>query len=279
MPTVEQNRDRWDVSYCWPDEGDEWSQTWGSAEAQCLPTGTILEIAPGHGRWTQFLKDYCSQLVVVDLGPHCIDACRERFSSCSHITYHVNDGRSLAMVPDRSIDFVFSFDSLVHAEADVFESYLQQLSNKLKPEGAGLIHHSHIGAYRRTFSLVNKLPARLRAQLEAKGLLPHDHWRAHSMTAQRFEQLCSSAGLACIGQELVGWNGRLMIDAFSLFTPAGSTWTRPNRLLVNRRFMQAAHYEGQIARHYARTSYSRNRRESSKPSPDLETRGEAPLCA
>lgn len=266
MPTVQQNRDRWDINYSWPDEGDEWSETWGSAEAQWfetllprihpfLPTGTILEIAPGHGRWTQFLKDYCSQLVIVDLGARCIDACRQRFSSCSHITYHVNDGRSLSMVPDRSIDFVFSFDSLVHAEADVIESYLHQLASKLTPDGAGLIHHSHIGAYRRTFALVNRVPSRLRARLEAKGLLPHDHWRAHSMTAQRFEQLCSSAGLACIGQELVGWNGRLTIDAFSLLTRAGSTWTRPNRLLVNRRFWQAAKYERQIAHHYARTSH------------------------
>ena len=28
------------------------------------------------------------------------------------------------MIPDASIDFVFSFDSLVHAEADVIQAYL-----------------------------------------------------------------------------------------------------------------------------------------------------------
>ncbi len=291
MPSIEQNRHRWDLDYCWPDDGDEWSKDWGSAEAQWfesllprihpfLPTGTILEIAPGHGRWTQFLKNYCSQLVILDLGAHCIEACKRRFSSSSHISYHVNDGRSLGMVPDRSIDFAFSFDSLVHAEADVIESYLKDLARKLKPDGVGFIHHSHIGAYHRTFSMVNRVPTQLRSWFEEKGLLPHDHWRAHSMTAQRFEQLCAGAGLACIGQELVSWNGRLLIDAFSLFTSAGSVWSRPNRVFENRRFMQTADYGRQVAHHYARLSYQLKSSESPalpEPGADVETRGDVPL--
>jgi 16S rRNA A1518/A1519 N6-dimethyltransferase RsmA/KsgA/DIM1 with predicted DNA glycosylase/AP lyase activity len=39
-----------------------------------VPTGTILEIAPGFGRWTRFLKDVCDRLVVVDLAERCIEA-------------------------------------------------------------------------------------------------------------------------------------------------------------------------------------------------------------
>lgn len=265
MPTIEQNRHTWDVEYDWPDDGDEWSQRWGTAEAQWfstvlprihsfLPAAAILEIAPGHGRWTQFLKEYTSQLVIVDLGAQCIEACKRRFSSSSHITYHVNDGRSLGMVPDRSIDFAFSFDSLVHAESDVIASYLKELARVLKPDGVGFIHHSHIGAYRRTFSLLNKMPRQLRSRLESRGLLPLEQWRARSMTAARFEQSCASAGLRCIGQELVSWNGRLLIDAISLFTPAGSIWERPNRVFENREFMRAAEYGRQVALHYPRPS-------------------------
>ena len=30
---------------------------------ECLPVGTILEIAPGFGRWTHYLKDYCNAAV------------------------------------------------------------------------------------------------------------------------------------------------------------------------------------------------------------------------
>ena len=35
----------------------------------------------------------------------CIDACRKRFESDSRITCQVNDGRSLAMIDDESVDF------------------------------------------------------------------------------------------------------------------------------------------------------------------------------
>ena len=75
--------------------------------------------------------------MVVDISERCIEACRQRFAAESHIAYHANDGRSLEMVADRSIDFVFSFDSLVHADADVIEDYLRQLGRKLTPNGVG----------------------------------------------------------------------------------------------------------------------------------------------
>src|SRR6266404_5578223 len=123
MPSIEQNLAEWETAYSWSQEGEEWSATWGGSESQWygaiyprihafVPTGTILEIAPGFGRWTQYLKDSCQRLVVVDLSQRCIEACKNRFSSCSHISYHVNDGTSLSMVDNGSIDFAFSFDSL-----------------------------------------------------------------------------------------------------------------------------------------------------------------------
>ena len=76
-----------------------------------VPADTILEIAPGYGRWTAFLKDLCKRMIIVDLSEKCIDRCRQRFENLSHISYFVNDGKSLEMVVDGSVDFIFSFDS------------------------------------------------------------------------------------------------------------------------------------------------------------------------
>src|SRR5687767_243949 len=129
MPSVEENLRVWKDRYNWEQGGEEWSASWGSAEAQWygtvyprihsfVPAQRILEIAPGFGRWTQMLKGHCQQLTVVDLSERCIEACKRRFQADDHITYHVNDGKSLAMIPDNSIDFVFSFDLLVHVEED-----------------------------------------------------------------------------------------------------------------------------------------------------------------
>lgn len=139
MPTIEENRSVFGGTYQWKHAGEEWSEEWGSARMQWfgsilprissfVPADTILEIAPGHGRWTAFLKDLCRRLTVVDLSAPCIDQCRQRFAHDANIGYFVNDGMSLEMVEDGSIDFIFSFDSLVHAEESVLRAYTAQLS-------------------------------------------------------------------------------------------------------------------------------------------------------
>jgi SAM-dependent methyltransferase len=241
----------WDGSYAWDEHGDEWSKWWGSAEAQWrwtllprigryVPAPTILEIAPGYGRWTNYLKDLAKKLIIVDLSKSCIDHCRERFAADKHIESHVNDGTSLDMVPDGSLDFVFSFDSLVHAEANVLESYLAELSKKLKPNGVGFIHHSNIQPHLGHFEARDKIK-RGRGVLERIGLFEvSDHWRARSMSAAKFEQYATNAGLQCIGQELVNWGSRRTIDSFSTFTPAGSQWARPNVVVENPGLMREA---------------------------------------
>jgi 2-polyprenyl-3-methyl-5-hydroxy-6-metoxy-1,4-benzoquinol methylase len=252
MPTIAENQQTWDENYEWAKQGDEWSSSWGGAQAQwvgsilprihaLMPTGTILEIAPGFGRWTNYLRTYCDRLVVVDLSEKCIKACQQRFKADTHIDYHVNDGKSLAMIPDQSIDFVFSFDSLVHAEADVLETYLTQLATKLTPNGIGFIHHSNLGRYQPALTLIEQIPIELRAEIVNKELLEPTHWRAGSMTAKLFADYCDRANLQCIGQELVNWgNDGLLIDSFSLFTPKNSRWSRDNQIIENLGFMQEA---------------------------------------
>src|SRR5271165_6047234 len=76
MPSIEENLVKWDEEYGWSTGGDEWSGAWGNASAQwygCvfprirrfLPARSILEIAPGFGRWTRFLLDHCDNLIGV----------------------------------------------------------------------------------------------------------------------------------------------------------------------------------------------------------------------
>ncbi len=251
--TNAENQVHWNERYAWPEAGEEWSGHWGTSEAQWfgsilprirgfVPAGTILEIAPGFGRWTTFLKDLCDHLVVIDIAEKCIDACRRRFAGESHIAYHVNDGQSLDMVPDRSVDFVFTFDSLVHVEAETIRAYLSQIARKLTPDGVAFIHHSNIGGYKDHFARLEKLgPARpLLARL---GLVAATgHGRARSMTAELFLEFAREAGLNCVSQELVNWITvpSCLIDSFSVVAPAGSRFDRPYRLVKNPGFMREA---------------------------------------
>ena len=264
MPDVETNIDTWNAGTSWSAQGEEWSGAWGSAEAQWwgtlmprlhsfVPTGTILELGPGHGRWTHYLKDLCNELILVDLAESCIDACRARFASADNISFHVNDGKSLAAVHTGSVDLAFSFDSLVHAEADVLEAYAHELARTLKPDGVAFIHHSNIGAYRRLTGLTKSVPAGLRKRLIKAGLLVNVYaWRAESVTAELFARYCDDAGLACIGQEKIVWEyGPQLTDVISLCTQRGSRWERPNTVIENPGFMDEAARIREAARVYS----------------------------
>ena len=251
VPSVETNKAVWSHDYAWPQQGDEWSAPWGSATTQwhCvilprirtfLPAKTVLEIAPGYGRWTQFLQPEAQHLIVVDLSESCIEACRSRFAEATNISYHVNDGRSLAMVVEESVDFAFSFDSLVHADLDVLRGYLAELSKSLSPDGVAFLHHSNIGVYTRRWAIQNRIPRNLRRVLGPLRFAGHSHDRDFSVTAAGVEQVCRDVGLVCIAQETLNWCQSLRIDAFSTLTRAGSKWARPNQVWANRRFMRQA---------------------------------------
>ena len=237
------------MDYDWKDAGEEWSDPWGGSKAQWfgsifpriseyLPAGTILEIAPGFGRWTQYLKQHCERLHVVDPDMRCIEACRRRFGDDARFSYHVNDGRSLAMIPDRSIDFVFSFDSLVHVPRELVEAYLRQLTDKLKDDGVGFFHHSNLGEFASSFA--RRLPARARKLLTKIKLLDQDHQRAPDMTAELFRSICDAHGLKCVNQELINWRGRRLIDCLTTLAHSRSKWKATGKILRNPNFMREA---------------------------------------
>jgi len=251
MPSIEQNLRTWNTDQSWEAQGDEWSVTWGGAAAQWegaimprirafLPAGHILEIAPGYGRWTQFLAAQCGALTVVDLSAKCIAVCRKRFAELGHVRYHVNDGRSLAMLPHQTIDFAFSFDSLVHAELPVIESYLGELARVLTPNGVAFLHHSNLGAFGPPGLARRWLPNSLCIRLMTRGMIPNDHWRAYSVSADRVRDLAVSAGVPCIRQELVNWGCDRLSDCFSTVAPIGSRRTQPLERVNNPGFMAEA---------------------------------------
>ena len=163
MPDLNWNASIWGSIYSWPDRGEEWSSAWGDSESQWfgsifprlhrfLPAQRILEIAPGFGRWTKFLIAECDEFVGIDFSAKCVDACRNRFAATKHARFFDNDGHSLAAAPDDSFDLIFSFDSLVHAEHDVLQSYVPQILRKLSSTGVAFIHHSNLLAYKNTIS-------------------------------------------------------------------------------------------------------------------------------
>lgn len=196
---VHDNLETWST-YAWTELGDEWSQSFGGTSAmwngvilprvhRFLDCDHILEIAPGHGRCTQFLLPRCRRLTIVDLVPRCIEACRKRFNNDPRIRFVVNDGLTLPGTPDQSVDFLFSWDSLVHVAHEPVRSYVFEAARVLKPGAFAFIHHSNLGMQYDELSEEDKK-------------LPFGY-RQPSMSAQHMAQDCRDAGLWCAAQELV----------------------------------------------------------------------------
>ena len=74
MTTIEENRKHWS-DFDWDQHEGDWSEVWGTSDAMWHaslwphistfvgPAASILEIAPGYGRFTTYLKDHCDRLV------------------------------------------------------------------------------------------------------------------------------------------------------------------------------------------------------------------------
>lgn len=198
----------------------------------------MLELGPGFGRWTHYLREHGQRLHIVDPDQRCLEACRQRFADDPRLIYHANDTRSLAMIPDRSIDFVFSFDSLVHVRRDVIKAYLGQLADKLTDRGVGFIHHSNLGACRSAVG--DRLSRRLKKLLTKARILDQKHQRAPDMTAELFRFQAEEHGLKCLRQELVNWRGRRLIDCFTTFAHPKSKWPGDGEIARNPHFMREA---------------------------------------
>ena len=250
MPGVDANREMWGQAYAWPEEGAEWSAPWGSAHTQWrqsvlprlqpfLTGGSVLEIAPGFGRWSSYLIPLADRYVGIDLAQSAVDACEVRFADAPHAQFRVTDGRSLPGVPDRSVDLAFSYDSLVHVEQDVIGSYLVELSRVLADDGVAFLHHSNLAACR-PLGRPTQLALRTRDRLRGAEGIDWDWWRGTTVSAERFEQLARKAGLECIGQEKLNWLGPRLIDCISVVTRPGSRWSRPNVVVENPHFMAEA---------------------------------------
>lgn len=207
------NRRLWS-GYDWRHGGEEWSANWGDTSnlwnATLMPRvsqwlgGDVraVEIGPGHGRLTEHLKDHCASVVLVDIAPNCIDFCRQRFAAATNLEFVVNDGSSLAFLPDASVDLVFSFDSLVHADREVLTAYLPEIERVLRVGGRALLHHSNLAA------------------LLDEGSAPEsNHMRARDVSADIVAQAAERlASLECRTQELISWDASLrLLDCISTF--------------------------------------------------------------
>jgi ubiquinone/menaquinone biosynthesis C-methylase UbiE len=160
LENVEKNLHQWDQKHGWSKDGDEWSgqasmcgipyAEWKKTLVDSLimpeigPQSSVIEIAPGHGRWTEFLLAGSAHVTIVDISPNCLNFCRGRFDGVENIDYFLTPGNKLPHHASGAIDFLWSYDSFVHMDRNVIEGYLAEMKRVLKVGGRATLHHANI---------------------------------------------------------------------------------------------------------------------------------------
>lgn len=252
MPSREMNRRLW-TNYDWRQSGEEWSASWGGTSnlwhGSLMPRiggflGDIraVEIGSGYGRLATYLKEYCSSLVLVDIAPNCIEFCRRRFIADAHIEYFVNDGGSLSFLEEGTVEFVFSFDSLVHADLQVIADYLADIERVLKIGGRAVLHHSNLA------SVLEQEPPGART-----GNL---HLRDRDVSADLvLAEVAKLSRLECRTQELISWDrSSRLIDCISSFVRCEQSTGIPTDRFANPDFYRRAAELAIISQRYGSNS-------------------------
>jgi len=230
VPDLNWNYKTWNDLHRWEKSGDEWSAGWGDARSQWygtilprvgsfLPARRILEIAPGFGRWTQFLLTGCDEYFGVDISEKCVAKCKERFGAHSRVQFMQNDGTSLNMIPNEQMDFVFSFDSLVHVDVGVVREYIWQICQKLTKTGVAFIHHSNAAT-----DQCDKTQAASVA-------------RSLDVSSAIVKEFVEDCGARVFIQEEVNWAGTTRIDCLTTFGASDVFPGRQYTLMQNDHFM------------------------------------------
>jgi ubiquinone/menaquinone biosynthesis C-methylase UbiE len=215
--SVVDNLAQWDALHPWSRDGDEWTrqaeacgmpyQEWRQAMlARYVPLmqhgGVILEIGPGHGRWSEPLVEHADLLVLCDISPNCLDACRARLTGMGRIRTHVSRAADLPLDLSGSVDAVWSYDCLVHVAPPEFKQYIAEIARVLKPGGVAVLHHAHRpGSGRGLTGAVSRAARALKRVV--RRTVHYDSrtgWRS-PVTREDVRTWAASAGLAVERQE------------------------------------------------------------------------------
>jgi SAM-dependent methyltransferase len=190
--STRENERAW-TQWDWSGRGEEWtaSPEWkrGLIDDVLLRTipagGTVLEIGPGAGRWSEVLAPRADRLVLVDVAARVLEVCRERLGDQPHVRYVRSHGDDLPGVHDATVDAVWSFDVFVHVAPVDQSGYLAEIARVLRPGGVAVVHH---------------------ADGRNRGALPsRAGWRA-PMSAGLFAALARERGLE-VDEHIRSWSG------------------------------------------------------------------------
>jgi SAM-dependent methyltransferase len=159
-----------------------------------------LEIGSGLGRVVKSLAERFDRVIGIDISPEMLERARDLVVD-PRVELRLGDGRSLAGVPDASVDLVLSFTVLQHIpDPKIVEGYLREAGRVLRPGGVLVFQWNNEPGHRRWV-----LRRWWLAALQRSGLRP-EHRRRHApqflgsrIPMRRIERALREGGLTLAG--------------------------------------------------------------------------------
>ena len=205
-----------------PEEFWRWGRTLAERyldESGIAFTGeeTVLELGCGIGRMTRPLAERFARVIGVDVSEEMISRAKEELADLGNVTFSAGNGIDLRGIPDRSVDFVFSYIVLQHIpDPQISLGYIREFGRVLRPGGSAYFQ-------------VNNLPSGLRARLRlgsrirrvvGRGAPPvapaaeapvrppagpsgldHPAWVGSRLSISRIREVCEKAGLEIVSSK------------------------------------------------------------------------------
>jgi len=164
----------------------------------------VVDLAAGHGRNSEKLKQRAQKIHIVDINQENIDFCRERFAGDARFSFTRNDGCSLSFLPSNGVSLLYCFDAMVHFDSDVVRAYLREFKRILRPGAFGFCHHSNY------------------TQDPERDVHDKPGWR-NFMSQALFAHYCSKEGLTVVKSRVIDWE-RPGSDCLTLFKKPGESF-------------------------------------------------------
>jgi SAM-dependent methyltransferase len=159
---------------------------------------SVVDLAAGHGRNSEQLRNVAGRITIVDINRENIDFCKVRFAGDPKFSFVTNDGCRLRGIGSESVSMIYCFDAMVHFDSDVVRAYLAEFRRVLVPGGRGFCHHSNYTGN------------------PAGDFLNDPNWR-NFMSQELFHHYCAKEGLAVVRSRIVDWTGAPGHDCVTVF--------------------------------------------------------------
>jgi ubiquinone/menaquinone biosynthesis C-methylase UbiE len=171
-----------------------------------------LDVGCGVGRVTRALSQRFRLVYGLDVSGEMIERAKSINMAYTNILFYQNDGKTLDLIEDCSIDFVFSYVTFQHMPSEnVIESNIKEISRVLKPGGTLQLDFRILGGWHRIFGVI-PVPRSIKAWVPLWVLQVYRRWTIADalkrtgtysgvgLTKRRTERLFTNLGLACTFQ-------------------------------------------------------------------------------